>query len=229
MDRPHVAVSFSHIVAADRVVSQRPTVQREQVFPHPPMPANPPAAESRAIQRDTSDWIEVACVSKPHGIGGELRVKLHNAESRVLFEVDEVLLRKGVAGSRAADAADRVVTVRSARPAAAGFVLLGLRGVDSRNTAEALRGFGLCVPRDRLPEETEGEFYVHDILGANVLLKDGSVLGAVVDYISYPSTDVLVVQGSERYEIPLIEDFVLDVNTETKVVVVDGVDDFKVS
>jgi len=187
------------------------------------LPACPPIVMD-AANRHADDWIEIGCVARPHGIHGEVRVKLHNAESRVLLERSEVLMRGGKTGIP-----EQRIDVCSARSAAEGFVLLGLAGVDSRTEAEALRGVAICVPRDALPSESEGEFYVHDIIGAKVVQSDGSTLGEVVDYISYPSTDVLVVHGAARYEIPLIEDFVHDVDSARKIVAVGDVDDFKVS
>ncbi|MCL2822907.1 MAG: ribosome maturation factor RimM, partial [Polyangiaceae bacterium] len=151
------------------------------------------------------------------------RVKLHNAQSQILYELDEVLLRGGASG-----ALDRVGRICSARSAASGFVLVVFDGIDSRTLADGLRGALVCVPRDALPKVDDGEFYVHDIMGAQVVLVGGEPIGEVVDFISYPSTDVLVVKGSARYEIPMVDDFVRDVDAKNRVVIVDNVEDFRV-
>lgn len=169
---------------------------------------------------EPTDWVEVGCVARPHGIRGELRIKLHNPDSEILLDVAEVFVRKG-------EDEGRVMAVRSVRAAADGFALMAFDGVTTRSEADALRGAGLLVPRGILPEAEDGEFYVHDILGAKVVQPDGRVLGEVVDYVSYPTTDVLIVQGAARYEIPLVDDFVRDIDTVQKIVTVEGVDDFE--
>ena len=180
-----------------------------------------PIPSTRQLPDD--DWVELGYVAKPHGIQGEVHVKLHNPQSTILFEVDEVLARWNGNPAR-----DRCLAIRAVRPAADGVVLIAFEGVDSRAEAESVRGAGLCVPRGVLPPEEDGEFYVHDIVGAEVVLQNGTVLGKVLDVISYPTVDVVVVRGPVRYEIPMIEDFVVRLDTVNKVVVVDGVDDFKV-
>lgn len=169
---------------------------------------------------DSNDWVEVGFVARPHGVRGEVRVKLHNPTSETLFDVDEVSIQLG-------DCAPRIMRIRSARPAADGIVLLSLDGVGDRDQAEALRSARLHVPRDVLPPVEDGEFYVHDILGAQVVGGDGTVFGRVVDYVSYPAVDVIVVQGDRRYEVPVIDDFVHRIDAGAKQVIVGAIEDFE--
>jgi 16S rRNA processing protein RimM len=171
------------------------------------------------LKAEPNDWVEVGRVSRPHGIRGELRVKLHNPDSEILLRIDKVRLHN--------DQGSRLVDVRGARRAADGIVLMALEGIGSRSEAEAHRGMAILVPRDVLPKAQDNEFYVHDILGAKVVDSRGHELGKVVDYISYPSTDVLVVQGDKRFEIPLIDDFVRSIDSVGRIVTVEGVDDFE--
>ncbi|MDE0387473.1 MAG: ribosome maturation factor RimM [Rhodospirillales bacterium] len=60
-----------------------------------------------------------------------------------------------------------------------GLLLARIEGVDDRNTAEALRGTDLYVPRAALPP-TEGEEYYHaDLVGLRAESEDGTALGRV--------------------------------------------------
>ena len=168
------------------------------------------------------EQVEIGYVAKPHGIAGELRVVLHNSASRILYEVDEVIVRTNVEQSEC-------LRIESARPAADGIVLLRLECVRSRTDALPFRGARLLVPRAALPKEADDEFYVHDIIGASVSCRDGTAIGHVLDYVSYPTADVMVVGGSARYEIPMIDDFIVSVDVANKqIIVVDAVYDFKV-
>lgn len=165
--------------------------------------------------------VAIGKIVRPHGIRGELRVQLFNPDSEILEIVQEVHVKT-------ADGAERVMRIDDSRPVAGAAALLTLEGVLDRNDAEAMRGATVSVPRASLPAPEEGEFYVHDILGAVAVLTDGTEVGKVVEHLSYPTTEVLVIQGAgRRYEVPLVQDFVLSVDPAARRVVLTSVDGFE--
>jgi 16S rRNA processing protein RimM len=145
--------------------------------------------------------LEVGRVAKPHGVRGELKVQLHWVQSSALLEVDSVMLRSE-------QCPERSYVVERARRSSR-FVLLKLRGVDDRATAEPLRGAAVAVARAELPPLAEGEFYLGDLVGARVL-GPGGLVGDVVEVLPYPSVDVVVVRTPEGklVEQPLSEPWV---------------------
>lgn len=60
-----------------------------------------------------------------------------------------------------------------------GAVLAGLRGVETREAALALKGFEIGVPRAALPAAPEGEIYWEDLVGLAVVNRAGILLGEV--------------------------------------------------
>lgn len=159
-------------------------------------------------------YVPLAEVARPHGVTGELRLKVYNAESRLLGEGRTVLLRLP-------DGTERSARIASARPTVKAL-LVRFVGVADRDAAEALRGASVCLPRSAFPPPEEGEFYACDVEGAQALAgDDGALVGTVVTLTSYPTCDVLVVDkadGSGRIEVPLTDHYVDDVDTEGKVV-----------
>jgi 16S rRNA processing protein RimM len=147
-------------------------------------------------------WVALAEVSRPHGVRGELRVKMYNSDSELLPSMPEVLVRKR-------DGVERTIRLESVRGADEGHFLAKLEGVDDRDAAESFRGAQLCVRRDAFPPTEEGEFYACDVVGARLYGPDGE-LGIVEDLTSYPTTDVLVARlsGGMRCEIPLVDDYI---------------------
>ena len=131
-------------------------------------------------------WVAVGSIVKPHGVRGEVRVKLYNDQSDVLLDIHDVRLERP-----GAPAVDRAI--RKARALAGGSLLIAFEGVADCDQAEALRGFEILVPRDALPPPEPGEFYVVDVIGSRAVFSDGTDIGAVVDFQSFPSTDVLVI------------------------------------
>ena len=155
-------------------------------------------------------WVALAEIARPHGVRGEVRVKMYNSDSELLPTLPAVLVRK-------ADGAEQNIRLQSVRGADAGYVLAKLEGVDDRDAAETLRGAQLCVRRDVFPPLDEGEFYVCDVVGARLYGPDGE-LGIVEDLASYPTADVLVgrLSGGTRCEIPLIDDYIEEIDVTAR-------------
>lgn len=86
----------------------------------------------------------------------------------------------------------RTLGVESLRPAGKGL-LVKLAGIDDRNAADALRGARVLVERSELPALDEGEAYLVDLVGAQVVAPDG-VVGEVVRVETHPTVDTLVIR-----------------------------------
>ena len=192
----------------------------------PGLPAAPDSRGAADLERGTPGdgdaWIPLAEVARPHGVRGELRLKLYNADSDILLEQDAVLLRLK-------DGKERAVTVDKARRAD-DAILMKLRTVDDRTRADELRQAQVCVRRSAFPPLDEGEFYVCDLVGARVLMKagEGTVpLGTVRELRTYPSVEVLVIHaedGGKDWEVPLVEAFVESVDARAREVVVSSLE-----
>jgi 16S rRNA processing protein RimM len=155
-------------------------------------------------------WVALAEVARPHGVRGEVRVKMYNSDSELLPSLAEVLMRKQ-------DGAERTIRLESVRGADEGYMLAKLEGVDDRDAADLLRGAQLCVRRDSFPPLEEGEFYACDVVGSRLHGPDGE-LGIVEDLTSYPTADVLVARlsGGTRCEIPLLDEYIDGIDAEAR-------------
>jgi 16S rRNA processing protein RimM len=161
---------------------------------------------------DADDWVPLAEVARPHGVRGELRLRLFNKASDVLLEQDEVLVRMP-------EGEQHEVSVERARRAD-DAILMKLYSVDDRDRAAELRGAHVCVRRRDFPPLAEGEFYAVDVVGAEVRL-GGERLGEVVEIVSYPTVEALLVRAADGlgdWEIPLTDTYIGKVDVERKVV-----------
>jgi 16S rRNA processing protein RimM len=167
-------------------------------------------------------WVPLAAVSRPHGIKGEVRLKLFNQDSNVLLSQEEVLVR--LEGGL-----EHEVSVDHARRAG-DAILMKLYSVDDRDRAAELRGALVCARRASFPELTDGEFYVCDVLGARVVFSTGEELGTVRELLHYPASDVVVVRaadGGKDWEVPLVARFVAEVDASggvVRLVTLDGLE-----
>lgn len=163
--------------------------------------------------------IPLGVVARPHGVTGELRVHRFNPSSTLLLERRSVWLCRGE-------------DVREHQVAGARLhgdvVLLRLRGVDGRDAADTLRGVEICVPRDALPPPDPDEVYLTDLVGLQARLADGSAAGEIVDVISYPSAECLLLRSEEGdREVPLLAPYVRDVDLGAGTLVVEHLEDLE--
>ena len=159
--------------------------------------------------------LEVGYVARAHGVRGEVRVHLHAAESTVLYEVD----RAYVGG------VDRAIA--SARPGGGGAVLIAFDGVGDRDAAEALRGQKVEVARAAVPL-ADGEFFLADLPGCEVVTEAGATLGRVVE-VQHAAQDLLVVvDGDDERLVPIVPELVRAVDVAARRIVVDVPDDLPV-
>jgi 16S rRNA processing protein RimM len=161
---------------------------------------------------DPNAWVPLAEVARPHGVKGELRLRLFNKTSDVLLDQEEVLVRMP-------DGEEHEVSVEKARRAD-DAILMKLYSVDDRDKAEDLRGALVCVRRKDFPEPETGEFYAIDVVGAEVR-HDGQRIGTVAEILSYPSVQAMLVHADDDlgdWEVPLTEQYVAKVDAKAKLV-----------
>jgi len=53
-----------------------------------------------------------------------------------------------------------------------GSLVLKFAGVDTRTEAETLRGWYVCIPEEQRPQLEEGEIYLSDIVGCEVVTRE---------------------------------------------------------
>jgi len=86
------------------------------------------------------------------------------------------------------------------------MILLKLKGVDSIDEANKLRGKELCISRDDVELE-DGVVFIADLIGLPVLA-DGVEIGKITEVLTLPGNDVYVVKGEHEYMIPAVQEYV---------------------
>ena len=174
-------------------------------------------------------YFEIGKILSPRGLAGELRVYPLTDEPSRFALLDEVLIefppvvREGArAGSeisqtRGSARAARVYPVKSAR-VHKGLVLLKLAGVDDVSAAEKLRGALVKIPPEKALPLDEGQYYVRDLIGLEVVTDNDEVLGALTEVLHTKANDVYVIGG--KLMIPAVKECVLHVDIEGKRMIV---------
>ena len=135
-----------------------------------------------------SQYVSVGRVGRPHGLDGSFVVERPSDQLArgmtvwVAGERAEIVGVKRVGGGRLAIRLDRPVE----------------------------RGVQLELPRSELPAPGEGEYYIFQLVGLEVVEQAGRTLGRVADVQQYPANDVLELDDGRL--LPLVESCVLDVD-----------------
>lgn len=159
-------------------------------------------------------YLELGLVARPHGVHGAVKVHLHNPASTALERCATVVLATGE-GER------HVAVQRTLR--AGEQVVLELDGVVGRDAAEALRGARVLVERAVLEPLADGEYLCADLVGCEVRHEAGGVLGTVREVFSAGGSNVLVAVADDGERmIPFVDDWVLSVDLEARLIVVTG-------
>lgn len=183
-------------------MSMRPSDARQA--PH----AGPDSAEPVAWPDDA---VEVGKVVGAFGVKGWIRVQPYAAGApEALFSSRRWFLRPAPARvpATAAVPVPGVLRVTEAREHG-DTVVATAKELPDRSAAEALKGATVHVPRSSFPTPADGEYYWVDLIGCEVINRDGLVLGQVADLLDTGPHCVLQVQPARADGADAVPDLVL--------------------
>jgi 16S rRNA processing protein RimM len=96
-------------------------------------------------------------------------------------------------------------------------MIVKLVGVETPEDIAPYRNQLLTVRVDELPPLAEGEYYHHQLLGLNVVLDSGEVVGVLEEILETGANDVYVVRKNDGGEVlfPAIDEVILKVDLQT--------------
>jgi 16S rRNA processing protein RimM len=97
-----------------------------------------------------------------------------------------------------------------------GYPIVKFEGFPNATAAEALRGGLIEIDEAALPQLPEGEYYLHDLEGIEVVTRDGEAVGTLVEVLTTGANDVYVIRrpGKPNALVPAIPDVILYVDLD---------------
>jgi 16S rRNA processing protein RimM len=160
-------------------------------------------------------YLAVGQIAGAHGLYGELKVEAYSdfpdrfAPGATLFLGEDL----------------EKVQVMSMRPHKSNL-LVRLEEIGDRNEAEEVRGLWLYVREADAGALEEGQYWIHDIIGLQVVTEDGVQIGTVTDVMATGANDVYVVRPAAEINqgrdvlLPAIADVVERVDLEQRIMVI---------
>lgn len=175
------------------------------------------------------DAVEVGRIADAWGVKGWFKVLPFSANGEVLLTSRQWFLQPSERGARTFTGTVRL-PVRQAREHS-GALVATADGVADRDAAEALKGARIFVARAEFPQAAEDEYYWVDLLGLDVVNREGVALGQVKDLMSTGPQTVLVIayeEGGKAQErmIPFVSAYVDKVELAERRILVDWQTDY---
>ena len=142
-------------------------------------------------------YIEAGEIVTTHGVRGEVKVLCWLDDPEMLCEFD----RCRIDGREVAMEQVRVQKTCN---------LVKLKGVDTMEAAQALRGKTLELFREDIDDEV---IFAAELIGMEVF-SEGTSIGQIRDVLDYPGNSVYVVKGEYEYMIPAVNQFILSTDMD---------------
>ena len=142
-------------------------------------------------------YIEAGEIVTTHGVRGEVKVLSWLDSPEMLCEFD----RCRISGREYVMDSVRVQKTCN---------LVKLRGVDTMEDAQKLRGKTMELYREDISDEL---IFAAELVDVEVYA-DGACMGKIKEMLDYPGNSVYVVQGEREYLIPAVKEFILSTDLE---------------
>ena len=176
-----------------------------------------------------ADAVEVGRIADAWGIKGWFKVLAYSANPEALFSSKRWYLQPAERGPKTFVGTVKLA-IREAKEHS-DTVVASAQDVDDRTAAEALKGARIFIPRSSFPTAATDEFYWVDLLGLDVVNREGVALGQIRDLLSTGPQTVLVMEYTEDGKtlermIPFVSQFVDGVDIPGRRITVDWQPDY---
>ena len=142
-------------------------------------------------------YIEAGEIVTTHGVRGEVKVLCWLDDPEMLCEFD----RCRIEGKEYEMEQVRVQKTCN---------LVKLRGIDTMEAAQAMRGKTVELYREDIDDEA---IFAAELVGMEVFA-EGKYIGKIKEVLDYPGNSVYVVKGDYEYMIPAVKQFILDTDMQ---------------
>ena len=159
--------------------------------------------------------IALGVIRKPHGVRGEASVEPWTNDAQRFEELTRVTLVSPD------EAKTRDATIASVR-VHGGRVLVAFDGIDTPEAVRELANWTIEIPDDEARTLDDGEYFLHDLVGMQMVDADGVPRGEVIDAYEGGGGVLLKVRhGGAEFEVPFAADICTSIDVGAKRMIVD--------
>lgn len=161
-----------------------------------------------------AEWVTLAVLRRARGLRGELTGDSMDTDRERFADLERVTLISPAGETKP-------VTLLRVRPHQ-DRLLFEFEEIADRTAAERYEGWDVCIAREDRPEPPQGQYYLSDLVGFDVLDAGGKPLGQVGGWEDYGAGPLLVMEYEGReVMIPFVEPVRVSVDPAARQIVVD--------
>jgi 16S rRNA processing protein RimM len=158
-------------------------------------------------------YVRIGKIISAFGTKGEVKFRYYNEEKEVFYRYTSFFIKDG----------DEYRTLKpTGINLRKGFFCITFDGLDKPEDISFLINKDLFIKEEDLPQLDENEFYEYQLLGLEVFNQAGESLGKVAQIIRTGANDVLLVKGEKEILVPMIEDYISEINIEDAFIKISG-------
>ncbi len=138
------------------------------------------------------EWVIVGRLRKSHGLRGDIIVEPITDAPAEVFSAGRVLFAGDAEGNPLPNPPE--LTVREVRPHMNGLLAVRFEEIRDRDEASRWTNRYLFAPASELAPPAEGEVYLHELEGMQVVLESGEPVGTVSSVFELPQGLAIDVQ-----------------------------------
>jgi 16S rRNA processing protein RimM len=163
------------------------------------------------METDTISPVVVAKIIKPHGLSGEVVLESYtDVEGRLDEPRIYLLMNQAQTIGK--------LTVESVRFFGGRYVIK-FQGISSRTEAENLRNKELAIPEEEIGDLPSDHYFIHELVGMNVLLRDGKKVGTITSVLETGGVDLLEI--GDKILIPFAAEICVEVDLQKREILID--------
>lgn len=143
------------------------------------------------MQNDSA-LIYLGRINGVHGVRGWVKIHSDCRPREAIFNYTKFVAKRG-------ERSQTELVLLDGRTQGKGLVAK-FKDIDDRDSAYALNGLELHIPRSALPAPEDDEYYWADLIGLEVISQDGEHFGIVHSIFETGANDVLVVRDDTGAE-----------------------------
>jgi len=176
-----------------------------------------------------ADAVEVGRILDAWGIKGWFKVLPYSADPEALFSAKSWFLLPAEKGTKTFAGVGQL-RIKEAK-VHSDTVVACAQGIEDRNAADSLRGARIFIARSNFPSAKQDEYYWVDLIGLEVINREGVSLGHVRELLSTAAQTVLVIDQVQdgitvEFMVPFVAVYIDDVNLDARRILVDWQADY---
>lgn len=156
-----------------------------------------------------NELLNVGFINNLRGLKGEIKVMHYCDDKECFYDISKVIIE---------EKAYEIEYVKFHKEQ----VILKLKGINSIEEAEKLKSKEIYAERSELPELSEGQFYIADLIGFKAYTDMGEYIGKVSDVIVSTASDLFQIEREDGKNtlVPNIPEFISEISVDEKKIVV---------